>query len=74
MGKEPPIDRWQTVDLHDDEAVRMLTEHLACTVGELRMAVQRVGPTFADVRNYVMRLRSMDERWQAARVLRQRRR
>ena len=68
MRKQSKLDLWKTVDPRDDQSMRVLAVHLRCTVGELRMAVQRVGPTVADVRNYVMRSRGMNEGWEAARV------
>ena len=66
MSKHSSANLWKTVDLHDEKGMRVLAQDLACTVGELRSAVQRVGPTLADVRNYVERSR-LTERWQAAR-------
>ena len=66
IHKRPAVDLWNTVDLHDDQGMRVLADRLSCTVGELRTAVQRVGPTVADVRNYVARSRALSERWQAS--------
>ena len=66
IHKRPAVDLWNTVDLHDDQGMRVLANRLSCTVGELRTAVQRVGPTVADVRNYVTRSRALNERWQAS--------
>ena len=66
IHKRPAVDLWNTVDLHDDQGMRVLANRLSCTVGELRTAVQRVGPTIADVRNYVARSRALNERWQAS--------
>jgi hypothetical protein len=60
-------DMWTSVDLHDERSMRVLASDLSCTVGELRSAVQRVGPTIADVRNYVARSRALGTRWTAAR-------
>ena len=67
MTKRSTIDTFATVDVRDDHGMRRLADNLACTVGELRIAVQRVGPALGDVRNYLMRSRSLDRHWQAAR-------
>jgi hypothetical protein len=68
MTKRPAMDVWTTVDVRDDHVMRRLANDLACTVGELRIAVERVGPAMGDVRNYLKRSRALDQRWQAGRA------
>jgi len=68
VSKRSTMDTFATVNVHDDLGMRRLADDLACTVGELRIAVQRVGPGLGDVRNYVARSRALDRRWQAART------
>jgi len=66
--KRSTIDSFATLDVRDADGMRRLADDLACTVGELRIAVQRVGPGLGDVRNYLTRSRALDRRWQAART------
>jgi len=68
MTKRPAMDTWTTVDVRDDLVMQRLANDLACTVGELRIAVERVGPAMGDVRNYLKRSRALEGRWQAGRA------